>query len=60
MTHHTGHITDYPHIAALWVIDPKILVGHTHDHPKNLQGMNQADQIHTSAGQEEGYNPRRT
>ena len=54
MTHHIGHI------AALWVIDPKITVDHTHDHPTNLQGMNHADQIHTPAGQEEGHIPRRT
>ena len=50
MTHCTDHITDHPHTAALWVIDPEITVGHTHDHPTNLQGMNHTDQIHTSAG----------
>ena len=60
MTHPTGHITDHPHIAALLVISPEIIVGHTHDHPTDLQGMNYADQIHTPAGQEEGHTPRRT
>ena len=55
-----SHITDHPHIAALWVINPEIIVGHTHDHPTNLQGMNQADQVHTPTGQEEGHTPRRT
>ena len=49
MTHCTGHITDYPHITALQVIDPKIAEGHTHNHPTNLQGMNHTDQIHTTA-----------
>ena len=60
VTHHIGHITDHVHIAALWVINPKIVIGHTHNHPTNLQGMNHTDQIHTPAGQEEGYTPRRT
>ena len=60
VTHHISHIADHPHIAALQVIDPEIVVGHTDYHPTNLQGMNQADQIHTPAGQEEGYTPRRT
>ena len=60
MTHHTGHITDHPHIAALLVIDPEITVIHTHDHPTNLEGMNHADQIHNLAVWEEGYIQRRT
>ena len=52
MTHCTSHITDCLHITALWVIDPKIAVGHTHNDPTTLQGMNQADQIqiHTPMG----------
>ena len=50
MTHCTSHIADRLHITALWVIDPQITVGHTHDHPTNLQGMNHADQIHSPAG----------
>ena len=48
-------MADHPCIATLQVIDPEIRVGHTHDHPTNLQGMNHADQIHTPTGQEEGY-----
>ena len=36
VTHITGHIADHPHITALQVIDPKIVVGHTLDHPTNL------------------------
>ena len=34
VTHHTNHIADLPNIEALLVIDPKIIVGHIHDHPK--------------------------
>ena len=50
MTHYTGHIVNDPNIKALQVIDPEIAVGHIHDHPINLQGMNLADQIYTPAG----------
>ena len=46
----TSHMADHPHIAALWVINPEIVIGHTHNHPNNLQGMNHADLIHTPAG----------
>ena len=46
----TSHITYHPNIKALQVINPKIAVGHIHDHPTDLQGMNHADQIHTPAG----------
>ena len=60
LTHHISHITDHPHITAFWVINPEIIVCHTHDHPTNLQGMDHADMIHTPAGHEEGYTPRRT
>ena len=60
MTHHIIYITDHLHITAFWVIDPKIVVGHTHNHPTDHQGMNHADQIHTPAGQEKCYTPRRT
>ena len=60
MTHCTGHIADHPHITVLLVIDPKIAVDHTHNHPINLQDMNHAHQIYTPAGQEEGHAPRRT
>ena len=60
MTHHIGHIADHPHITAPWVIEPQIAVGHTHDHPTDLQGMNHTDQIHIPAGQKEGHTPRRT
>ena len=60
ITHQTGHTVDHPHITALQGMDPKIIVGHTHDHPTELQGMNYTDQIHTLAGQEEGHIPRRT
>ena len=50
MTHCTGHNTDHSHITALWVIDPEMIVGQTHDHSTDLQGMNHTDQIHTPAG----------
>ena len=59
MTHHTDHITDHPNIKALQVINPGITVGHIHEHPTDLQGMNHADQVHTPAGQEEGHILRR-
>ena len=59
MTHHIGHITDHPHIAAFWVINPEVVVGHIHDHPTYLWGMNQADQVHTPAGHEEGHTPKK-
>ena len=36
MTHCTGHTADPPNITALQVTNPKITVGHTHDHPNNL------------------------
>ena len=50
MTHCISHTADHPHITGLWVIDPEIAVGHTHNHPTDLQCMNHADQIHTPAG----------
>ena len=50
MTPHTNHIADHPSIEALQVINPKIVVGHVHAPPTNLQDMNLADQIHTPAG----------
>ena len=39
MTHYTGHIADHQHTTALLVINHKITVGHTHNHPTNVQGM---------------------
>ena len=60
MTHCTGNITGHPFIVALWIINPKLAVGHTHDHPTDFQGMNHMDQIHTPAGWEEGHIPSRT
>ena len=59
MTHHINHIVDHPHIEVLQVIDPEITVGHIHDHPTDLQGMNHLDQVHNPAG-EENHIPRRT
>ena len=53
MTQHTSHMADHPHITALWVINPEITVGHNHDKPTDIQGMNHADQIHTPARQKE-------
>ena len=55
MTHHTDHIADHPNIKAHKVIDQEITVGHIHEHPTDPQGMNCADQVHTPAGQKEGY-----
>ena len=59
-THHIDHITDHPHIEDLQVINPEITVGHIHDHPTDLQGMNHIDQVHNPIGQEENHIPRRT
>ena len=56
----THHIADHPHLKALQVIDPEITVGHIHDHPTALQGMNHVKQGHSPAGQEENHIPRRT
>ena len=50
VTHLTDHIADHPNIEALQVINPKIVAGHIHAPPTNLQSMNFADQIHTPAG----------
>ena len=38
MTHNIDHITDHPHIEVLQLFIPEITVGHTHDHPTDLQG----------------------
>ena len=59
MTHHTSHITDCLHLTAVWVINPEITIGHTHDHLTDLQGTNHEDQIHTLLGWDEGHIPRR-
>ena len=42
------------------MIEPEIIVDHTHTPPTDLQGINLTDQIHAPAGQEEGHTPRRT
>ena len=60
MVHHTSHIANLLHIAALWVINPEITVGHIHNHPTVCQGMNCIDQVHIPVGQEEGHILRRT
>ena len=60
MTHHSDHIADHPHIEALQVINPEIIVGHILDHPTDLQGMNHVDEVQSAAGQEENHIPRRT
>ena len=59
MTHHINHNTDHPHIEALLVIDPEVIVGHIHNHPICLQDMNHVNQVHSSAGQGESHIPRR-
>ena len=60
MTHDINHITDHPHIDALQVINPEILVGHIHDHPTDLQGRTHVDQVHTPADHKKNHTPRRT
>ena len=57
-THHIDHTANHPCIEALQVIDPEITVGHIHDYPTDLQGMNHIDQVHNPAGQEENHIPR--
>ena len=59
VTHCTDHIADHPNIEAFQVINPEITVGHIQEHPTDPQGMNQADQVHTPAGQEESHILRR-
>ena len=59
MTHHIGHFTDHPQIDALWIIVPEITVGHIHNHPTNVQGMNHIDQVYIPSGQEEVHILRR-
>ena len=59
-THHINHFTDHPHREALQVIDLEITVSHIHDHPTDLQGMNNVDQLHNPAGQDQNHIPRRT
>ena len=58
--HHTDHLAGQAHIEALQVINPKITVGHIHNYPTDLQGMNYVDQVHRPVGQEENHIPRRT
>ena len=60
VTHHINHITDHPLIEAPQVINPEITVGHIHDHPADLQGMNHVDQVHNPAGQDENHIQRRS
>ena len=60
MTHLTNHIADLPNIEALQVINPKIIVGHTHNHPINFQDMNCINHVHNPAEQGENHIPRRT
>ena len=60
MTHHINHITDYPHIEALQVINPETAVGYIHNDPTDLQGMNHVGQVHNPAGQEDNHITRRT
>ena len=37
ITHHIDHIADHPHIEILQLFNPEITIGHTHDHPTDLQ-----------------------
>ena len=60
MTHHINHIADHPHIEALQVINPEMVVGHIHDHPTILQGRTHLGQVHTPADHEENHTPRGT
>ena len=59
-TYLTNHITYLPNLEALVVIDPNIIVGHTHDHPIGLQDMNHINQVHNPAEQGENHIPRKT
>ena len=60
MTHHIDLIADHPHIEVLQHINPEITVGHTHDHPTNLQGRTHTDQVHIPADHKENHTSRRT
>ena len=60
VTHLTDHIADHANIKALHIIGPEIIVGHIHNHPTDLQGMNHTDQVHNPAGQGGNQIPGRT
>ena len=60
MTPITDHIAAHPNTEALQATDPDIILGHTHDHPIGLQGMNHIDQTCNQGGQGKNYTPRRT
>ena len=59
MTDLTNHIADRLN-TALQAINPNIIVGHTHDHPIGLQGMNCINQVYNPAGQGKNHTPKRT
>ena len=59
VTHHTIHTADCLHIAALQVINPEITVGHTHDYPTDIQGMNHTDDIHTPSRMRRRPHPKK-
>ena len=56
----TDHIADHPNTEAFQATHTNIIVGHTHDHPIGLQGMNCTHQACNPAGQGEKHTPRRT
>ena len=59
-THHINLTTDHTHIEVLQLFTPEITVGHTHDHPTDLQGRTHTDQVHIPANHEENHTSRRT
>ena len=59
MTHHINLIADHPHIEVLQLTNPEIAVCHTYNHPTDLQGRTDTDQVHIPADHEENHTSRR-
>ena len=60
VTHHINHITDAPHIEVLQLTTPEITADHAHNHPTNLQGETDTDQVHIATDHEANHTSRRT
>ena len=46
MTHHTGHTTNHPHTTAHQVTTHRIIVDHSHAHPKDHQNITHTKEGH--------------
>ena len=57
-THHITLIAHQPHIEALQLATPEIIVNHTPDLPTNPQGEIHTDQVHIPAHHEANHTSR--